>query len=65
MRQNQENVKITPLNKPDYVKFMTGDKCNKYSVLYEQIKSLADGEDDLVANTGYRQRGTEHIRFSR
>ena len=27
-----------------------GDKCNKYSVLYEQIKSLTDGEDDLIAN---------------
>ena len=27
-----------------------GDKCNKYSVLYEQIKSLTDGEDDPVAN---------------
>lgn len=27
-----------------------GDKCNKYSVLYEQIKSLTDGEDDPIAN---------------
>lgn len=27
-----------------------GDKCNKYSVLYEQIKSLTEGEDDPVAN---------------
>ena len=27
-----------------------GDKCNKYSVLYEQIKSLTDGEADLIAN---------------
>lgn len=27
-----------------------GDKCNKYSVLYEQIESLTDGEDDPIAN---------------
>lgn len=27
-----------------------GDKCNKYSVLYKQIKSLTDGEDDPIAN---------------
>lgn len=27
-----------------------GNKCNKYSVLYEQIKSLTDGEDDPIAN---------------
>ena len=27
-----------------------GDKCNKYSVLYEHIKSLTDGEDDPIAN---------------
>ena len=27
-----------------------GDKCNKYSVLYEQIRSLTDGEDDMIAN---------------
>lgn len=27
-----------------------GNKCNKYSVLYEQIESLTDGEDDPIAN---------------
>ena len=27
-----------------------GNKCEKYSVLYEQIKALTEGEDDLIAN---------------